>query len=432
MALQNSFQAIFANCWHSAENPCKFYIDCINEGQKCHQSDAANERVQTFKDEILLVEHQDPVILVGMGTCGLANGAQKVFDAFKSELDASDKQVKVIPTGCVGYCAKEVIVDVKLPGHPRVTYSQVTPEDVPEIISETLDNGNILENKLLGLYEGASTNGWGEYTSLNDIPFFKKQQKVVLENCGIIDPDNIDQYLARGGYKALSKALTKMTQEQVIQEVKEGGLRGRGGGGFPAGLKWELTYKAKGDKKYIVCNADEGDPGAFMDRALLEGDPHKIIEGMAVAAYCVGADEGYIYCRAEYPLAIKRLQKAIQDAEAYGLLGNNILGSGFNFKLKLKKGAGAFVCGEETALLHSIEGKRGMPRPKPPFPSDSGLFGKPTVINNVETFANVPVLVRNGADWYSNIGTQGSKGTKIFALSGKVNNEGLVEVPMGV
>ncbi len=432
MALQNSFQAIFANCWHSPENPCKFYIDCINEGQKCYQSDSANERVHKFKNEILLVDHQEPVVLVGMGTCGLANGAQKVFDAFKSQLQEAGQDVKIISTGCVGYCAKEVIVDVKLPGHPRVTYSQVTPEDVPQIIEETLNQENILEDKLLGLYDGESSNGWGGYTALKDIPFFKKQQKVVLENCGVIDPDNIDQYLARGGYKALSKALNKMSQEEVIKEVKDGGLRGRGGGGFPAGLKWELTHKAKGDKKYVVCNADEGDPGAFMDRALLEGDPHKILEGMAVAAYSVGADEGYIYCRAEYPLAIKRLQKAIQDAEAYGLLGNNILGSGFNFKLKLKKGAGAFVCGEETALLHSIEGKRGMPRPKPPFPSDAGLFGKPTVINNVETFANVPVLVRNGAEWYGKIGTKGSKGTKIFALSGKVNNVGLVEVPMGV
>ena len=432
MATQNSFQAIFANCWHSPENPCQFFIDCINDGQKCHQSEAGAERVQRFKNEIMLVDHAHPVVLIGMGTCGLANGAQKVYDAFKDQVANLDAKVEVISTGCVGYCAKEVIVDVKLPGHPRVSYSEVTPEDVPHIIAETLEKGAILEEKLLGLYEGVSSNGWGGYGGLKELPFFNKQQKNVLDNCGIIDPDNLDQYLARGGYRALSKAINSSTPQEIIEEVKKGGLRGRGGGGFPAGLKWELAAKAPGEKKYIVCNADEGDPGAFMDRALLEGDPHKVIEGMAVAAYCIGADEGYIYCRAEYPLAIKRLEKAIADAESYGLLGKNILGSGFNFKLKLKKGAGAFVCGEETALLHSIEGKRGMPRPKPPFPSDAGLFGKPTIINNVETFANVPVLVGHGADWYAGFGTEGSKGTKIFALSGKVSNVGLVEVPMGV
>ncbi|RQW00938.1 NADH-quinone oxidoreductase subunit NuoF [candidate division KSB1 bacterium] len=367
-----------------------------------------------------------------MGTCGLANGAQKVYDTFKAELANRGHKVDIIPTGCVGYCAKEVIVDIKLPKHPRVSYAEVRPEDVPLIIDATIEKGALLENKLLGLYDDISSNGWGGYNTLNELPFFKKQRKNILENCGVIDPDNIDQYLARGGYKGLSKAINHSSREQVIAQVKNGGLRGRGGGGFPTGLKWELAYKAQGAKKYVVCNADEGDPGAFMDRALLEGDPHKVIEGMIIAAYCIGADEGYIYCRAEYPLAIKRLEKAIKDAEAYGLLGQNILGSGLHFKLKLKKGAGAFVCGEETALLHSIEGKRGMPRPKPPFPSDFGLFGKPTVINNVETFANVPVLVDKGADWYSSVGTSGSKGTKIFALSGRVKNVGLVEVPMGV
>jgi len=430
VALQNSFQAIFSNCWHSPENPCKFFIDCCQNGQKCNQSEASNTNLQNFKDEILLKKHTTPVILVGMGTCGLANGAQKVYDAFVKEIEQYEEKVEIIPTGCVGYCAREVIVDIKLPNKSRLVYQEVTPEDVPTIFETTVKSGNTLNDKVLAYY--AEGDAWdGEFKTINNLPFFEKQHKNVLENCGIIDPDNIDQYLARGGYEALSKAVNTMTSEDLVAEVEKGGLRGRGGAGFPTGLKWKFTLQAKGTKKYVVCNADEGDPGAFMDRALLEGDPHKVVEGMILAGYAIGADEGYIYCRAEYPLAIKRLHKTIQDAETYGLLGNNILGSGFNFKLKVKKGAGAFVCGEETALLHSIEGKRGMPRPKPPFPATSGLFGKPTVINNVETFANVPVLVRKGADTYAEVGTEGSKGTKVFALSGNVTNVGLVEVPMG-
>lgn len=430
--VSNKFQKVFNNCWHSSENKCKHFIDCINEGQKCHQSEAANERVKKYKNELLLKEHQKPVVLIGMGTCGLANGAQKVYDAFMAQTAALGKMVDIVSVGCMGYCAKEVIVDVKLPGHPRISYSQVTPEEVPTIIEQTIKNGQALEDKVLGLYDlSQSSNGWSHLPDINEIPFFAKQKKIVLENCGIIDPESIDQYLARKGYEALSNVLHSMTPEEVIKEVKSGGLRGRGGGGFPTGLKWELARKSPGDKKYVICNADEGDPGAFMDRALLEGDPHKVVEGMIIAAYAIGADEGYIYCRAEYPLAIKRLEQTIADAKTYGLLGNDILGSGFNFQLKIKKGAGAFVCGEETALIHSIEGKRGMPRPKPPFPSDSGLFGKPTIINNVETFANVPVLIRNGSKAYAQVGTDNSKGTKIFALSGKVKNVGLVEVPMG-
>ncbi|MDZ7316833.1 MAG: NADH-quinone oxidoreductase subunit NuoF [candidate division KSB1 bacterium] len=428
---RDTFQQVFTNCRHSAENPCSYFIDCITSGQKCHQSEASNQRLRRLKDRLLLVEHDHPVFLVGMGTCGLANGAQKVYEALQSELAAWDAKAQLIPVGCVGYCAREVIVDVKLPGHPRVSYGEVTPQDVPAIV-EAAKRNEIVESKLLGLYEGVSRNGWGGYPLFQQLPFFKKQKKIVLDNCGVIDPDDIDQYLARGGYSALSKALNRMSREEVINEVKNGGLRGRGGGGFPTGLKWELAAKAKGDKKYVVCNADEGDPGAFMDRALLEGDPHKVIEGMIICAYAVGADEGYIYCRAEYPLAIQRIERAIADAKAYGLLGRNILGSGFSFTLKLKKGAGAFVCGEETALIHSIEGKRGMPSPKPPYPANQGLFGKPTVINNVETFGNVPVLLNMGAEAYASIGTQGSKGTKIFALSGNVNNVGLVEVPMGI
>jgi NADH:ubiquinone oxidoreductase subunit F (NADH-binding) len=265
-----------------------------------------------------------------------------------------------------------------------------------------------------------------------DIPFYSKQHRIVLRNCGYINPDHIEEYIARDGYQALAKALTQMTPEEVLEEVKRSGLRGRGGAGFPTGLKWEFARKAAGDKKYIICNADEGDPGAFMDRSVLEGDPHAVIEGMLLGAYAIGADEGYIYCRAEYPLAIKRLKNAIKQAEEYGLLGDNIMNTGFSFHLHIKEGAGAFVCGEETALMASIEGKRGMPRPRPPFPAQAGLWGKPTNINNVETWANVPQIILNGADWYSSIGTESSKGTKVFALTGKVKNTGLIEVPMGI
>jgi len=266
----------------------------------------------------------------------------------------------------------------------------------------------------------------------NDLSFFKKQQRLVLANCGFMDPEVIEEYIIRGGYEALAIALTKMSPADVVEEVKKSGLRGRGGGGFPTGMKWSFAAKSPGPKKYVVCNADEGDPGAFMDRSVLEGDPHKLIEGMAICGYAIGADEGYIYCRAEYPLAIKRLKLAIKQAEDMGFLGDNLFGTNFSFHLKIKEGAGAFVCGEETALMASIEGKRGMPRPRPPFPAISGLWGKPTNINNVETFANVPTIITKGADWYASIGTEKSKGTKVFALTGKVNNTGLVEVPMGI
>jgi NADH-quinone oxidoreductase subunit F len=430
VAVRNTFAEIFSNCWHSADNPCKFFIECVHEGQKCNQTDPNRERVQKYKNELLLKDNKEPVILIGMGTCGLAIGAQKVYDAFKEQLPMPAQLVK---TGCVGYCAQEVIVDIKLAGHPRISYSHVKPEDVPLIIEETIKNNRVIPDKVLGLYPSdLGTLGWCDVTALNDVPFFKKQRKNILNNCGVIDPESIDQYIATGGYIGLSKVINSMTPDQVIQDMIKSGLRGRGGGGFPTGKKWELARKSEGDIKYLVCNADEGDPGAFMDRAVLEGDPHKVVEGMIIAAYAIGASEGYIYCRAEYPLAIQRLEKTLKDTKAYGLLGENILGSGFRFNLKIKKGAGAFVCGEETALMQSIEGKRGMPRPRPPYPSDAGLWGKPTVINNVETFANVPVIIRNGAGWYASIGTETSKGTKIFALSGKVKNVGLVEVPMGI
>jgi NADH:ubiquinone oxidoreductase subunit F (NADH-binding)/(2Fe-2S) ferredoxin/Pyruvate/2-oxoacid:ferredoxin oxidoreductase delta subunit len=408
-------------------------VECISEGQKCRQSAATTQSLEVFKREILLEEHKEPVILIGMGTCGLANGANRVHAAVMAELEKHDLKFKVVPTGCVGYCSKEVIVDIKLPGHPRLCYCEVKPEEVADLLQKTLIEKEVVREKLLGIYpDSMGHNGWGELPVLSQVPFFAKQKKMVLENCGVIDPESIDQYLARGGYKGLSKAINTMTSAEVVKEMIASGLRGRGGGGFPTGKKWEFALNQPAEQKYIICNADEGDPGAFMDRAVMESDPHRVIEGMAIGAFAIGASEGYIYCRAEYPLAIKRLEKTIADAKSYGLLGKNILGSGFSFNLKIKKGAGAFVCGEETALIHSIEGKRGMPRPRPPFPAVSGLFGKPTVINNVETFANVPNVLRDGADKFSAIGTQGSKGTKIFALSGKISNTGLVEVPMGV
>ena len=427
-----SFAKIYHGCWHTPDNPCRFLIDCIAKGPQCNQSTQITKEISQLKNELLLKDHTLPVIMIGMGTCGLANGAQGVYNALVQELSERDIDAQIVKTGCVGYCAQEVIVDIKIPGYPRVSYAQVKVADIPALIENTLVNHTIVDDKLLALYPSDNgNNGWKNYPEMQTLSFFKKQKKVILENCGVIDPESIDQYLANEGYVALSKVLNTMQPIDVINEIKKGGLRGRGGGGFPVGLKWDLAFKENADQKYLICNADEGDPGAFMDRACLEGDPHRIVEGMTIAAYAIGASVGYIYCRAEYPLAIKRLEKTIADGKAYGLLGKNILGSGFDFELKIKKGAGAFVCGEETALMHSIEGKRGMPRPRPPFPTTAGLFGKPTVINNVESFANVSALIRKGADWYSGIGTESSKGTKIFALSGKVKNVGLVEVPMG-
>ncbi|HOX85533.1 MAG TPA: NADH-quinone oxidoreductase subunit NuoF [bacterium] len=426
-----SFAKIYHGCWHTPDNPCRFFVDCINNGPHCNQSAEAKEELSAYKKELLLEHHAQPVIMVGMGTCGLANGAQAVYDKLREELTARQIDAQLWSTGCVGFCSMEVIVDIKLPKSARVSYARVTPADVPAILDAAFIQDKIDTDRLLGVYKtgnGKSVNG---FTAIDDVPFFKKQKKLVLANCGVINPESIDQYLARDGYRALAKILSTMSPVDVIEEIKKSGLRGRGGGGFPTGKKWEFAYKEKSEQKYLICNADEGDPGAFMDRAVLEGDPHRVVEGMIIAAYAIGASQGYIYCRAEYPLAIQRLEKTIHDAEAYGLMGDNILGSGFSFHLKIKKGAGAFVCGEETALINSIEGKRGMPRPRPPFPAVAGLFGKPTVVNNVETFANVSTIVLGGADAYAAIGTANSKGTKIFALSGKVCNTGLVEVPMG-
>jgi len=365
-----------------------------------------------------------PIIFIGMGTCGLAAGAEEVRAAAAACLRQTSVDAELKPVGCIGLDEEEVLLDVKLPGETRISYGKVTPPMVARIIEEHVAGGRPIADWVLGTVPEKG-NPYPE------LVFYQKQRRCVLEKCGHINPEKIEDYLAAGGYGALLKVLGGMSKEEVIEAVKQSGLRGRGGAGFPTGLKWEITAGAPGEVKYVVCNADEGDPGAFMDRALLEGDPHSILEGMMIGAYALGAGEGYIYVRAEYPLAVRRLRLAIAQAKSCGLLGKNILGTGFSFELKIKEGAGAFVCGEETALLNSIEGKRGMPRPRPPFPAEKGLWGKPTNINNVETWANIPLIIRQGPEWFRKMGTGKSRGTKVFALTGKVRCTGLVEVPMG-
>ncbi len=365
-------------------------------------------------------------VLVCGGTGCTSSNSEKIMKEFEVQLSKNklENEVKIVKTGCFGLCAQGPIVVVYPEG---AMYTMVKVEDVSEIVTEHLLKGRIVK-RLLSREEAEVER---EDASLEKVEFFKKQVRIALRNCGVINPEDIDEYIAFDGYKALGKVLTEMTPEQVIDTVKKSGLRGRGGGGFPSGLKWEFTAKSQDDQKFVLCNADEGDPGAFMDRSVLEGDPHSVIEAMAIAGYAVGANQGYIYVRAEYPIAVKRLRIAIEQAKEYGLLGNNIFGTDFSFDLEIRLGAGAFVCGEETALMTSIEGKRGEPRPRPPFPAVKGLWNKPTLLNNVETYANIPVIFLKGAEWFSSIGTEKSKGTKVFALGGKINNTGLVEVPMG-
>ena len=367
-------------------------------------------------------------VLVCAGTGCVANGSLEVIKKFEEfglnvEKLPEHKDFTTVKTGCHGFCEKGVLVVIP---DLDVTYVKVKKEDVEEIVRKHIYGGEVVERLL---YVDPKTN---KHIFRNeDIEFYSKQTRTSLCNCGNINPEELDEALCVGGYEALARVLEEQTPEEVIKTITDSGLRGRGGGGFPTGRKWQFTAMAQNDKKYVVCNGDEGDPGAFMDRSIMEGDPHKLIEGMAIAAFAVGADEGYIYVRAEYPMAIKRLRIAIKEAEERGYLGENILGSNMNFTIHIKEGAGAFVCGEETALLASIDGERGMPRPKPPFPANKGLFGKPTLINNVETFANVPLIIKNGAQWFRSFGTEKSAGTKTFALTGEVNNTGLIEVPMG-
>ena len=362
------------------------------------------------------------------GTGCTSSGSVKIMDAMNAEIAAFGLQdeIKVVGTGCFGLCALGPIMIV----YPEGTfYSNVKVDDVHEIVEEHLLKGRPVERLV---YHETKSEDLHHATSLSETAFYKKQKRVALRNCGVINPENIDEYIAMDGYRALGKVLTEMTPDDVIQTVLDSGLRGRGGGGFPTGLKWKFASGNRGNvKKYVACNADEGDPGAFMDRSILEGDPHAVLEAMAIAGYAIGADEGYIYVRAEYPIAIHRLEVAIKQAREYGLLGNDIFGTGFNFDIQLRFGAGAFVCGEETALMTSIEGNRGEPRPRPPFPAVKGLFGQPTVLNNVETYANIPQIILKGVDWFTSMGTEKSKGTKVFALGGKIVNTGLVEVPMG-
>ena len=366
-------------------------------------------------------------VLVCGGTGCTSSGSEQIIKEMEAQLKANglENEIKVVKTGCFGLCALGPIMIVYPEG---AFYSRVQVEDVKEIVEEHLLKGRIVKRLL---YDETIKEGTDEIKSLNEVKFYEKQMRIALRNCGVINPEEIDEYIAFDGYKALAKVLTEMKPEDVINVIKESGLRGRGGGGFPTGMKWQFTAQAQGEQKYVACNADEGDPGAFMDRSILEGDPHSVIEAMAIAAYAVGADQGYIYIRAEYPITVQRLQIAINQAKEYGLLGDNILDSGFKFNLDLRLGAGAFVCGEETALITSIEGKRGEPRPRPPFPAVKGLWMNPTLLNNVETYANICQIILNGAEWFQGIGAEKSKGTKVFALGGKINNTGLVEIPMG-
>ena len=365
-------------------------------------------------------------LLVCGGTGCRASESEQIVENLKSEIKnlGLENDAQVVTTGCFGFCEKGPIVKI-IPDN--TFYTQVKKEDCAEIIREHVLKGRKVHRLL---YEDPETQKHIEASK--HMGFYQKQMRIALRNCGFIDPENIDEYIARDGYAALGNILADMTPQEAIDLLKKAGLRGRGGGGFPTGLKWEIASKNKADQKYVVCNADEGDPGAFMDRSILEGDPHSVIEAMAICGYCIGATKGIVYIRAEYPLAIKRLKVAARQAREYGLLGKEILGSGFEFDIELRYGAGAFVCGEETALIHSMEGHRGEPTVKPPFPAEKGYLGKPTNVNNVETFANVPAIFLKGAEWYSSIGTEKSKGTKVFALAGKINNVGLIEVPMGI
>jgi NADH:ubiquinone oxidoreductase subunit F (NADH-binding)/Pyruvate/2-oxoacid:ferredoxin oxidoreductase delta subunit len=420
-----------AKCWHGPAKPCPQYVDCLTEGPLCHEDEGCRRRRRELFTGLRRESVKEPVVFVGAGTCGLGAGAAAVLAAAKAALAARGLPDEVIPVGCIGYCVAEPLLDIQVPGRPRLSLRNVCAAAVPGILDAVLA-GKLPEGvQVLGQLRGTGEEPWPAVPFLDEHPFFKPQMRRVLESCGLMDPRRVEEYLARGGYRALAKVLRGLTPAEVCDELEKSGIRGRGGGGFPTGRKWKFALAASAGQKYFVCNADEGDPGAFMDRAVIEGDPHRVLEGLAIGAYAIGASTAYVYIRAEYPLAVAHIKEAIRQAEDWGLLGANILDSGFSLKVTVKQGAGAFVCGEETALLHSVEGRRGMPRPRPPYPAVSGLFGKPTVINNVETLANVPAIMSRGGAWYASVGTAGSKGTKVFALSGKVANTGLVEVAMG-
>jgi len=403
----------------------------INEILRDYTSNSRDENVRTRLSYLTNDNTDLPVIYVGAGTCGLGAGAGASHKVIVDYLEKKNINARIIETGCIGLCSSEPIIDVQIPGYNRISFEHVTHNKVEGILDSVFALEIPKNTEILGQIKSGDGKAWNTIPYLDEHPFFAPQSRLVLKNCGIVNPINIEEYIARKGYKALVKAINTYSSTELCDIIEKSGLRGRGGGGFPTGRKWKFALSQGSGQKYLVCNADEGDPGAFMDRAVVEGDPHRLIEGMAIAGYAIGATKAYIYIRAEYPLAIKRLKVALAQAYDYGLLGSNIFETGIDFDIKIKTGAGAFVCGEETALMHSIEGKRGMPRPRPPFPTTSGLFGYPTVINNVETFANVSEIILNGADWFASIGTQSSKGTKVFALSGKIAKTGLVEIPMG-
>ena len=423
---ETAFTRCCRRCWHSPEMPCPEIVACRTEGPLCHDDSVCAAHLCAATNPYT----DQPRIRVGTGTCGLGAGAGRTLAAVQDWLGAHDVRAHVSEVGCIGYCVGEPLLDVELPGRTRVVWQHATADRVPALLQAALDGAPSPED-LLGQIRDQGRTPWSGVPFLDEHPFFAPQTRWVLANCGHVDPDSLNEYVARGGYRALAKVLATRTPQEVVREVLDSGLRGRGGGGFPTGRKWALALSAPGEHRYLICNADEGDPGAFMDRAVIEGDPHRLLEGMALAAYAIGAQKAYVYIRAEYPLAVRRLHTAIAAARGCGLLGRNILDSGFSLDIRVKMGAGAFVCGEETALIQSIEGKRGMPRPRPPFPVARGLFGKPTVINNVETLANVPGILDHGAAWFSALGTENSKGTKVFALSGRVARTGLVEVAMG-
>lgn len=387
--------------------------------------DFSNELISTLKREKI----EKPIIYIGAGTCGLGAGAAKTEAKVIEWLNENEIEAEIVKVGCIGLCAYEPLVDVQLPGFNRVSFKNVTHDRVFNLLDSVMKMELNQDEVLFQL--DSKSRMWEGVPFIHQHDYFKPQRRIVLKNCGLINPESIDEYIARGGYRALYQTLKYYKPMDICDKIEASGLRGRGGGGFPTGKKWKFANGVVADQKYLICNADEGDPGAFMDRAVIEGDPHRLLEGMAIAAFGIGATKSIVYIRAEYPLAIHRLKIAIQDAKNYGFLGENIFGSGFNLEIKIKKGAGAFVCGEETAMIGSIEGRRGMPRPRPPFPAISGLHFKPTIINNVETLSNVSEIVLQGEDWFSSIGTEKSKGTKVFALSGKIKLTGLVEIPMG-
>ncbi|KAF0197916.1 MAG: Fe-only hydrogenase subunit beta [Bacteroidetes bacterium] len=391
------------------------------------------ENAEAFEEYLSLLKRdavERPVIFVGTGTCGMIAGAGETLQAIRTYLDEKEIEAEVVEVGCIGFCVHEPLVDVQLPGKRRISFSKITRAKVEPLLDDIL-NTVVPDENVLGQYSHPHHEAWDNVRLLGEMPFFRLQNRLVLRNCGIVNPFSIEEFIVRGGYKSLTRVLRNYSSDKVCEIIEDSGLRGRGGGGFPTGKKWKTALNTPGDERFMICNGDESDPGAFMDRSLFEGDPHKIIEGVAIAAYAINARKAYIYVRAEYTLAVERLRLAIQQATDAGLLGHNILNSGYSLTIQVREGAGAFVCGEETALISSIEGKRGTPRPKPPFPASRGLFGKPTVVNNVETLANIPAIMEHGPAWFAGIGTSSSKGTKVFALAGKINTTGLIEVTMG-